>query len=163
MPHQRYKSALLLSSWNCSARNLPSTASALHSAFSLDTNRSVNMRASFASILLPSLSIGIALCAHAPLSYQNPHAMCYEYTIPLNVTSDNWVFNATKFSDNLDLANFVTASSSVNSSNVFYPVEAEPVAQTHQVNISGTFCQSKQAGPNSTVIVATHGIGGDGT
>jgi hypothetical protein len=147
---------VFLSSWNCSARNLPS-------AFSLDTNRSVNMRASFYSLLLPALSIGVmAFCVPANLSYQNPHAICHEYTIPLNVTSENWVFNATKFSDNLDLANFVTASSSVNSSNVFYPVEADPVSQTHQVDIHGTFCQSKYAGPNSTVIVATHGIGGDG-
>jgi len=70
-----------------------------------------------------------------------------------------------KFANNYDVTDFVTASSSVNSTNVFLPVEKDPVVQTFQLQVHGTFCHPAHiaAGQESTVIVATHGIGGDGS
>lgn len=83
----------------------------------------------------------------------------------MTVSSKIYLYNSTKFANNYDVTDFVTASSSVNSTNVFLPVEKDPVVQTFQLQVHGTFCHPAHiaAGQERTVIVATHGIGGDGS
>ena len=106
----------------------------------------------------------VVSCAPSVRSYQQRGAICQEYTIPITINFENYVYNATKFVDNLDLVNFTTASSTVNSSSIFLPVEALPVNETVSLEVFGTFCQpsNTSAGRDSTVLVATHGIGTDG-
>ena len=108
----------------------------------------------------------LALCYPSPPAYTNSSVICQEYTIPMTVNPEIYTYNATVFANDYDLVNFVTASSSVNSTNRFYPVEQEPTVQTFQLEVHGTFCQPSWAAAGkqeSTVIVATHGIGGDGS
>jgi hypothetical protein len=93
------------------------------------------------------------------------NVVCQQYTIPMTVSPEIYVYNSTIFKNNFDLTNFVTESSTVNSTSVFYPVEKEPVVKTFHLDVHGTFCRPANlaAGQKSTVIVATHGIGGDGS
>jgi len=106
-----------------------------------------------------------AFCFPSGFGHQNSNVVCQEYTIPMTVSPKFYLYNSTKFANNYDVTDFVTASSSVNSTNVFLPVEKDPVVQTFQLQVHGTFCHPAHiaAGQESTVIVATHGIGGDGS
>jgi hypothetical protein len=113
------------------------------------------------SFLPLALSLaGAALCAPSGASYQPKGASCQKWKIPLSVTSLNYQFNATKFTNNLDVVNFTTAISTVNSTSVFQPVDL-PINQTFDIEISATFCEPKKR-KGKTVILATHGIGTDG-
>lgn len=102
-----------------------------------------------------------------PASYADASSNvdCQEYTIPMTVSPEIYLYNSTIFKDDFDLTDFVTESSSVNSTNVFFPVEKEPVVHTFHLEVHGTFCRPEDlpAGQESTVIIATHGIGGDGS
>lgn len=96
---------------------------------------------------------------------QSSNVVCQEYTIPMTVSPEIYLYNATKFANNYDLTAFVTESSTINSTSLFFPVEKEPVVHTFKLDVHGTFCHpvNAAAGKSNTVIVATHGIGGDGS
>ena len=122
------------------------------------------MQSSLLFYMFPFLSL-LATVKSAPSTstYQQRGATCQDYVISLSVTSENWIFNATMFDDNYDLVNFTTAVSTVNSTSVFQPVEALPVNQTFDLDVSATFCTpASQTANSGTVLLATHGIGGDG-
>lgn len=96
---------------------------------------------------------------------QSGNVVCQQYTIPMTVSPEIYIYNSTEFANNFDVTEFSSASSTVNSTSLFYPVEKIPVVQTFELSVHGTFCEpaQKSAGQESTVIVATHGIGGDGS
>ena len=122
------------------------------------------MQPSLLFYLFPFLSV-LATVKSAPVAstYQQRGATCQDYVISMSVTSENWIFNATMFQDNYDLVNFTTAVSTVNSTSSFQPVEALPVTQTFDLDVSATFCTPASRSTNSgTVLLATHGIGADG-
>jgi hypothetical protein len=91
-------------------------------------------------------------------------AQCTPYTIPLNVTSQNTVFNLTKFQNDLDVAHVVTEIVRKDSNVSFHPASGVENA-TAVYSISGTFCSPKSPSGNGRekiVLLATHGIGYDG-
>ncbi|MCJ1396186.1 hypothetical protein MMC18_009075 [Xylographa bjoerkii] len=106
-----------------------------------------------------------ALCYPWAYGYHNSNVICQNYTIPMTVSSEIYIYNSTISKDNFELTDFVSASSSVNSTNIFLPVEKDPVVQEFQLEVHGTFCHPAHiaAEQESTVIIATHGIEGDGS
>ncbi|MCJ1311359.1 hypothetical protein MMC25_005030 [Agyrium rufum] len=95
-------------------------------------------------------------------TYSQRGAICQDFTIPLTVTSKNYVYNATEFSSDYDVVDFTTLSSSVNSSDFFRPISAQPVKQVYDVEVFATYCYPSSKNRKNTVILATHGIGTDG-
>jgi hypothetical protein len=124
---------------------------------------------------MPSkLAVFAALAIYFPLpafslpytsAYQGSNVICQDYAIEMTISPEIYLYNATKFSSNYDLTNFVTKSSTINSTSLFFPVEKEPVVHTFELDVHGTFCRPGHitAGKENTVIIATHGIGGDGS
>jgi hypothetical protein len=104
-----------------------------------------------------------SLPSNSPATTNN--AVCQDYTIPVTVGPEIYFYNATIFKNNYDLTDFVIKSSSVNSTDVFFPVEKHHVVQTFHLEVHGTFCRPANipAGQKSTAISATHGIGVDGS
>ncbi|KFY94557.1 hypothetical protein V500_03154 [Pseudogymnoascus sp. VKM F-4518 (FW-2643)] len=89
-------------------------------------------------------------------------AVCQDYTIPVTVTSDNFPFVLPKFDTNLDVADFTTQLGRRDAAESFIPFGA-PVTEMANYKISGTFCtpKNKVAGHESTVLLASHGLGFD--
>ncbi len=89
-------------------------------------------------------------------------AQCMNYTIPLTVTSDNFVFNISKFENNYDVVDVITNIARKDSNTTFHPVAGRHNV-TATYTISGTFCSPKSpSGREKTVLLATHGIAYDG-
>jgi pimeloyl-ACP methyl ester carboxylesterase len=121
------------------------------------------------SITLALAAMSFHAAVHAnPVSYYNASisrpsssaADCVPYLIPLTVTSENYVFNLTKFSNNLDVASL---SANVAGSDFFHPV-AGLKNETATYTVSATFCSPKEpaGGREKTVLLATHGLAYDG-
>jgi hypothetical protein len=116
------------------------------------------------SLISPSRASPVSI---ASVSLDRPSssvAQCTPYTIPLNVTSQNIVFNITKFRNDLDLIDVATNIERKDSNVTFNPVGGVENV-TAQYSISGTFCTPKNASGNGrekTVLLATQGIGYDG-
>lgn len=98
-----------------------------------------------------------------PRTHSSSIANCITYKIPVAVTSDNYVFNITKFENNFDLINLVTDYSiKDNDITTFDPIVGTKNS-TAEYSISGTFCSPKTASARKkTVLLATHGILYDG-
>jgi len=115
-------------------------------------------------IVFPSLA-GAVSASNASLNRPSSSAaQCVSYTIPLTITSENFVFNITKFKNDLDLAHVITDIARKDSNATFHPVSGVENV-TAQYSISGTFCSPKTPSGNGrekTVLLATHGIGYDG-
>ncbi|KFY47811.1 hypothetical protein V496_10433 [Pseudogymnoascus sp. VKM F-4515 (FW-2607)] len=94
--------------------------------------------------------------------HRHTTAVCQDYTIPVTVTSDNFPFVLPKFDTNLDVADFTTQLGRRDVAESFIPFGA-PVTETANYRISGTFCtpKNKVAGHESTVFLASHGLGFD--
>ena len=90
-----------------------------------------------------------------------PSASCMDYVIPVNITSANYVSNATKWANNDQLTQFVI-DQVTRIPDRYIPL-AGPEDETAQYDISATFCTPRNAtsGKVKTVIVATHGLGFD--
>ena len=90
-----------------------------------------------------------------------PSASCTDYTIPVNITSANYVFNATKWTNNDELTQFVI-DQVTRIPDKYIPL-AGPEDETEQYQISATFCTPRNATSDKakTVILATHGLGFD--
>lgn len=85
-------------------------------------------------------------------------AHCIDYTVPLTVTSQNFVFNITKFEDDFDAIDLVTEYSRKPTNIAFNPVGGiENVTAAY--SISGTFCSpTVPVGREKTILLATHGL-----
>ena len=108
----------------------------------------------------------IALISFSPgtqskQTYYPPNASCFDYFIPLNITSAQYSFNATKWTDNDGLTQFVIENVGRD------PGKVSPLSMpsnvTAQYSISATFCTPKDSSSNKakTVLLATHGLGFD--
>lgn len=91
--------------------------------------------------------------------YYPPSADCEDYMIPINISYDNLVFNATKYSNDYDLTDFLTTVTARPGAGYPAPLDG-PKPTTQSVDIAASFCSpKKQTSKARNVIVATHGIG----
>ncbi|KAH8724801.1 Alpha/Beta hydrolase protein [Phaeosphaeriaceae sp. PMI808] len=90
------------------------------------------------------------------LPYYPSSADCWEYKVPVTISSENKVFKFPDWKDDYALQNFLTniTSWSVSPSSYITGVKKE----TATYSIAASFCTPKGA-KKSTVILATHGIG----
>ena len=78
--------------------------------------------------------------------------------VPVTVTSENFIFNLTKFENNFDVVDLVTDFTREDANVTFHPVSGKQNV-TATYNIAGTFCSPKSpSGREKTVLLATHGI-----
>ena len=89
---------------------------------------------------------------------------CQFYDIPITVTSTNLVYGIPPFQDNFDIGGLVDTFTSRT------PPTASPFSGTTNVTanytIAATFCSPGHGEANthqSTVLIATHGLGFDGS
>lgn len=92
-------------------------------------------------------------------TYYPPNADCVDYMIPINIVSDNFVFNYTKWESDYDLEDFISIATT--RVGAMYPTVLEgPKTENATYKIAASFCTPKvKLGKEKTVILATHGIG----
>lgn len=94
-------------------------------------------------------------------SYRPANAACHDYVIPVKVTSENYQWTGPRWNDDYELIDFLAVASSRPSAGFPLPF-GNRTEETGSYKIAGTFCAPKKRGPKSkTVLVATHGLGGD--
>jgi hypothetical protein len=97
----------------------------------------------------------------APLtqSYYPPTADCKEYTIPVTISSENAIFNFSRWDDDYALEDFLSAVTT--RAGAGYPgIVSSTVTENATYEIAASFCTPKKPyGKEKTVILATHGIG----
>ena len=92
-------------------------------------------------------------------SYYPPDADCIDYIIPVDITSDNLVFNFTPWNTDFELEDFLSIATTRAGAN-FPSVLSGPVTESATYKIAASFCTPKaKNGKEGTVILATHGIG----
>ena len=112
------------------------------------------------------LSLSCISAATAHHGYVPPHYVpfnvdCYDYTIPVAITSKNFQWIGPRWTDDYEWIDFLTTASSRPSAG-FPPPFGNPIDQTASYSISATFCTPKKGGPKAkTVLLATHGLGFD--
>lgn len=117
----------------------------------------------FAPTILLSSSFATAADVDNPITpavgtYYPLTADCVEYQIPVTITSNNLVFNITKWDDDYALQDFLTAITTRPSAG--YPgFVAGEKEETETFKIAASFCTPKNTQKKKTVIIATHGIG----
>ncbi|KAK7415045.1 hypothetical protein QQX98_006183 [Neonectria punicea] len=89
--------------------------------------------------------------------YYPPEADCWEYKVPVTVTSENLVFDFSDWKDDYALQDFLTAVTTRASAGYPSPIVGTK-NKTAIYTIAASFCTPKK-GNESTVILATHGIG----
>lgn len=89
--------------------------------------------------------------------YYPPTANCWEYKVPVTISSENIVFDLPKWQDGYALQDFLTLATSRDGAGVPSPVIGTK-NETATYIIAASFCMPKQNG-KKTVILATHGIG----
>jgi pimeloyl-ACP methyl ester carboxylesterase len=79
--------------------------------------------------------------------------------IPVDIVSDNYVFNYTRWSSDFELDDFLSIATTRAGAN--YPSVLDgPYPENATYKIAATFCSPKaKIGKERTVILATHGIG----
>lgn len=122
---------------------------------------------SFRKLIMLCLIFGLFALAAASSTKKTTFvpkgAKCQDYTIPVTVTSENQPWIGPRWTDNYELADFVSTSSARVSAGFPIPV-GDPVNQTASYNIAATFCTPERPGEHSkTVLLATHGVGLDRT
>lgn len=109
--------------------------------------------------------IGLAI-AFPSAGYVPKGADCLDFIIPVTVTSNNRLWIAPKWENNLEFIDFLSTASSRPSAGFPAPVGNNSVNQTGSYEIGATFC-TPQTTPtpgndsDNTVIIATHGLGFD--
>lgn len=111
------------------------------------------------------LATSLALPAHASAweTCSTPsNGVCTEYTITESVTATELIYALPKFENNFDVASFLTASARKDSATAVTPL-AGAKNVTNEYTVSATFCtpKVKKGGKESTVLIATHGLGYD--
>jgi hypothetical protein len=84
---------------------------------------------------------------------------CREYTLPVDVTSINYIWGLPQLQTNYDAATFNSKLGRWDANVTLNPISGGAQA-TASYKISGTFCAPSRGG-NEIVLVATHGFGFD--
>ncbi|KLP08820.1 uncharacterized protein LW94_2813 [Fusarium fujikuroi] len=90
-------------------------------------------------------------------SYYPPNADCWEYKVPVTITSENAVFDFPDWEDDYALQDFLTAATTRDSAGYPSPIVGTK-NETATYNLAASFCTPKHAGKKA-IILATHGIG----
>ncbi|KIL84045.1 hypothetical protein FAVG1_12741 [Fusarium avenaceum] len=118
------------------------------------------------SIILPALFLmhGLAVAksitpgtAQLTQPYYPPNANCWEYKVPVTITSENVVFNFPDWKDDYALQDFLTAVTTRESAGYPSPIVGTK-NETATYTLAASFCTPKRSG-KKTIILATHGIG----
>ncbi|KAF7555103.1 hypothetical protein G7Z17_g2455 [Cylindrodendrum hubeiense] len=120
------------------------------------------LRATILAILASSsLAMGHSCvsgnCIALTQSYYPPGADCWEYKVPVTVTSENLVFDFPDWTDDYALEDFLALVTTRASAGYPSPVVGTK-NETASYTIAASFCTPK-VGSKKTVILATHGIG----
>ena len=91
--------------------------------------------------------------------YYPPAADCRDYMIPVDITYDNYVINASQWDDNHGLTDFL--STVTTRAGAEYPAPLNgPIPTNGTYQIAASFCTPKwETNKAKNVIIATHGIG----
>lgn len=89
--------------------------------------------------------------------YYPPNANCWEYKVPVTITSENVVFNFPDWKDDYALQDFLTAVTTRESAGYPSPIIGTK-NETATYTLAASFCTPKRSG-KKTIILATHGIG----
>jgi hypothetical protein len=107
-----------------------------------------------------STAIALAACL-APV-YAHPVESlktCIEYSIPVTVTSENWIWSYPLFRSNYEVVNFITDSQARTAATDFKPFSGLQ-NQTASYTIGATLCTPKGYS-KKTLLLATHGLNFD--
>lgn len=97
-------------------------------------------------------------CVAITQPYYPPEADCWEYKVPVTVTSENLVFDFPDWMDDYALQDFLTAATTRASAGYPSPVIGTK-NETASYTLAASFCTPKSKNKKKTVILATHGIG----
>ncbi|KAH6961971.1 Alpha/Beta hydrolase protein [Ilyonectria sp. MPI-CAGE-AT-0026] len=97
-------------------------------------------------------------CVALTQPYYPPEADCWEYKVPVTVTSENLVFDFPDWKDDYALQDFLTAVTTRASAGYPSPVIGTK-NETASYTLAASFCTPKSKDKKKTVILATHGIG----
>ncbi|KAF5696571.1 alpha beta-hydrolase [Fusarium globosum] len=89
--------------------------------------------------------------------YYPPNADCWEYKVPVTITSENAVFDFPDWEDDYALQDFLTAATTRDSAGYPSPIVGTK-NETATYTLAASFCTPKHAGKKA-IILATHGIG----
>ncbi|RSM19446.1 hypothetical protein CDV31_001606 [Fusarium ambrosium] len=90
--------------------------------------------------------------------YYPPTADCWEYKVPVTITSENLVFDFPDWKDDYALQDFLTAATTRASAGYPSPITGTK-NETETFTLAASFCTPKKSHKKKTVILATHGIG----
>ncbi|KAH7121723.1 Alpha/Beta hydrolase protein [Dactylonectria estremocensis] len=90
--------------------------------------------------------------------YYPSEADCWEYKVPVTVTSENLVFNFPDWKDDYALEGFLTSLTSRPGAGFPSPVVGTK-NETASYTLAASFCTPKGGDKKKTIILATHGIG----
>lgn len=111
----------------------------------------------FVYFFLPLFLSSTAFSQVINTSQSTSARICYDVTIPVTVTSSNYIWGLNKFSNNYDVGNFLTELNRRDAATSFVPFSGVSSPETNNYSISGTFCTPK-SGKVGTVMVASHGL-----
>jgi hypothetical protein len=91
--------------------------------------------------------------------YYPPAADCQDYMIPVDITYDNYIFNASRWEDDYGLTDFLSVATT--RAGAGYPAPFDgPKTASGTYQIAASFCTpKKKTAKAKNVIIATHGIG----
>jgi hypothetical protein len=92
------------------------------------------------------------------IKYYPPAADCWEYSVPVTVTSENVVFDFPAWEDDYALQDFLTAITTRPSAGFPSPLVGKK-NETASYTLAASFCTPKASHRKKTIILATHGIG----
>lgn len=110
---------------------------------------------------------GAALALPQPSYISNSssvsNGVCTEYTITTTLTSEDLTWALPEFQSNFDVAGYLFNTTRKDAQTAFAPFVGSKNV-TKEYTVSATFCAPKnvQEGKDSTVLLATHGLGYDG-
>ncbi|CAH0042492.1 unnamed protein product [Clonostachys rhizophaga] len=115
------------------------------------------------ALLASAISGGMVLADSQPEArpltqpYYPTAANCWEYKVPVTVTSQNKVFDFPRWEDDYALQDFLSKATTRDSANYPGPIVGTK-NETATYTIAASFCTPRNGG-SKTVILATHGIG----
>ena len=119
------------------------------------------LRAPLTSLLASSLVAASDCTTNTSLpmsqAYYPPAAECWEYRVPVTITSENLVFDFPDWKDDYSLQDFLTALTTRPSAHYPSPIVGTK-NETATYTLAASFCTPRKQ-VKKTIIFATHGIG----
>ncbi|KAK0109580.1 hypothetical protein ONS95_002265 [Cadophora gregata] len=104
----------------------------------------------FMLLLLTSLFMVCIVAAE-----NSPGKSCVDFTVPLTLTTTDWVWGRPKIETDIDLTSLTFDFNRRDFMTTFIPFSGVQ-NNTRSYNIAGSYCEPR-SGPGSTLLIATHG------